>query len=158
MVLIVIVVGSHPGPEGLCVVHVETLVLIIAAKGSRKMCSYLWVELVKLRDCLLNVAAVDGMLDILTSLDGSIPLLWPQVCLLTELGGSLGVPFHRQVVEDQSIDVARPTVSMVARHVDEGCDEEKSAGQFRVNKLLQFLHTEFSERFPLIAIIILPCM
>jgi hypothetical protein len=46
------------------------------------------------------------MLNLLPNQDGGVRLLRLQVGLLLELGSSLGVPLQRQVVEDQSIDVA----------------------------------------------------
>lgn len=54
---------------------------------------------------------MDGMLDLLTSIDGRVFLLGLQVCLFLELLGSLGISLHHQVVEDQSIDI---TVMLLA--------------------------------------------
>lgn len=54
---------------------------------------------------------MDGVLDLLTSIDGRVFLPGLQVCLFLELFGGLGISLHHQVVEDQSIDV---TVMLLA--------------------------------------------
>ena len=49
---------------------------------------------------------MDSLLNLLSSPDGRVLLLGRQVGFFRELGRRFRVPFHRQVVEDESIDVA----------------------------------------------------
>lgn len=88
------------------------------------------------------------MLNILPRLDEKIRLLRLQIRFLAKLGRRLGVSFHRQVVEDQSIDVTRPTVSAATRCAMQiQCARDRTEGRaIRVNKLLQVsLHGIFRE-------------
>lgn len=91
---------------------------------------------------------MDGMLDVLASLDGWVRLLRLQVRFPTKLGGGFRIPFHRQVVEDQGIDIANPIVS-IAQDTRCGQNAIAKGRAIRVNKCCEFLYTEFSERFPL---------
>ena len=56
--------------------------------------TYTRVELIEVRDGLLDVANMNGMLDLLTSFDGRVFLFGLQVCLFLELLGSLGISLH----------------------------------------------------------------
>lgn len=105
-------------PEGLlCVVH-ETLCQIIATGCEQDRKTYIRIEGIQGRDGRLDIPAVNGMLDLLSRLDGGVRLLWRQVCLFGEVGSGAWVPLHRQVVQDQSVDVTRLSVSTEPSHVE----------------------------------------
>jgi hypothetical protein len=74
--------------------------------------TYLWVQVVEHLYRRLDAAGVDRVLDLLTTPDGVIGRMRLQVCLLLELGGSVGVSLHHQVVQDESVDVAEETESV----------------------------------------------
>lgn len=98
--------------------------------------TYTRVELIKVRDGLLNVASMDGLLDLLTSFDGRVFLFGLQVCLFLELLGGLGISLHHQVVEDQSIDITVMLLAVVQYQTT--CDwwfgskDKKGTAKFRV--------------------------
>ena len=56
-------------------------------------------------DSILNLATVNGALDLLSRIDKRPVLLWLEVGLLGEVGSRLRVALHREVIKNQSIDV-----------------------------------------------------
>ena len=88
---------------------------IIARKGlndrrnsrdaSWAVVAYLWVELIQSIRGILYLAPVNELLDLLSLPDGHIVLLRLQVGFLREVGRGIGIAFHGQVVEYQSVNL-----------------------------------------------------
>ena len=72
----------------------------------RTLIAYLWIELVQTRYSLLDIAVVDGVLDLPPLDDLGVLRRFLQVGLLGELLCRFGVSFHHKVVEDQRVDIA----------------------------------------------------
>lgn len=76
--------------------------------------SHLWVEFIKSFNGGLNIATVYMILNFLSGADGRIVLVWLQICFLGEFCSRIGVALHRQVVQNQGIDITIASVSLAS--------------------------------------------
>lgn len=107
IVLIVLVVVSHHWPIGLSVVHDNSWSNHSKGKGEKHQeHSYLRIKLVQCVYGVFYTPSMDSMLNVSPDCYSRVLLLWLKVRLFGKLGSRFRVPFHRQVVQDEGIDVA----------------------------------------------------
>ena len=112
------------------------------------MGAYLHIELVQGVDSTLYLARVYVILDALSVANGRIFLLRLEVCLFGEVCSRSREAFHREVVQDECVDVAKPRS---ARHKNNRWNSRRGAtGKIRPLGLDIKFRIIFSERFPLI--------
>lgn len=68
--------------------------------------TYLGVKVIQSLDSELNASSMNRLLDLLADLDRLVHLMGLQVGFLAELGSSVGITFHSQVIKYQGVDIA----------------------------------------------------
>lgn len=85
----------------------------VAGTKKRSSRSHLWIKFIESFNGSLNIATVYIVLNFLSGADGCVVLMWLQICFLGEFCRRIGVALHRQVVQNQGIDITIAGVSLV---------------------------------------------